>query len=74
MDAFITLQKKIDAQHLTGADRPRHLNADEPSEFVVPEYGAHDLVPSKNLKLWNIIYKTTPNGPATAGEDGPGKD
>jgi NADH-quinone oxidoreductase subunit B len=74
IDAFIMLQKKIEAQHLTGADRPRHLNADEPSEFVVPEYGAHDLVPPKNLKLWNIIYKTTPNGPATAGEDGPGKD
>jgi NADH-quinone oxidoreductase subunit B len=74
MDAFITLQKKIDAQHLTGADRPRHLNADEPSEFVVPECGAHDLVPPKNLKLWNIIYKTTPSGPTTAGENGPGKD
>ena len=28
MDAFITLQKKIDAQPLTGADRPRHLDAD----------------------------------------------
>ena len=74
IDAFIMLQKKIDAQHLTGADRPRHLNPDEPSEFVVPEYGAHDLVPPKNLKLWNIIYKTAPNGPATAGENGPGKD
>jgi NADH-quinone oxidoreductase subunit B len=43
MDAFITLQKKIDAQSLTGTDRPRYLNPDEPSEFVVPEYGAHDL-------------------------------
>ena len=74
MDAFITLQKKIDAQSLTGADRPRHLNADAPSEFPVPEYGAHDLEPAKNVKLWNIIYKNAPNGPNTAGEDGPGKD
>src|ERR1700727_2259035 len=38
MDAFITLQKKIDAQSLTGEERPRHLNADAPSEFIVPEY------------------------------------
>jgi NADH-quinone oxidoreductase subunit B len=74
IDAFITLQKKIDAQSLTGPDRPRHLNVDEPSEFVVPEYGAHDLEPAKNLKLWNIIYKTTPNGSIAAGEDEPGKD
>jgi NADH-quinone oxidoreductase subunit B len=74
MDAFITLQKKIDAQPLTGADRPRHLNADAPSEFVVPEFGAHDLVPSKNLKLWTIITKTTPNGQCTPGENESGKD
>ena len=69
MDAFITLQKKIDAQALTGEDRPRHLNADAPSEFLVPEYGAHDLEPPKNVKLWNIIYKNATNGPGTAGED-----
>jgi NADH-quinone oxidoreductase subunit B len=74
MDAFITLQKKIEAQSLTGADRPRHLNAEEPSEFVVPQYGAHDLEPPKNLKLWNIITKATANGPRAAGEDESGKD
>src|SRR6202042_3326380 len=43
IDAFLALQKKIDAQHLTGADRPRHLNADLPSEFEVPKFGPHDL-------------------------------
>ncbi|MGH9596193.1 MAG: NADH-quinone oxidoreductase subunit B, partial [Edaphobacter sp.] len=43
IDAFMTLQKKIDEQALTGANRPRHLVADAPSEFVVPQYGAHDL-------------------------------
>jgi NADH-quinone oxidoreductase subunit B len=74
MDAFITLQKKIDAQSLTGADRPRHLNAAMPSEFPVPEYGAHDLEPPKNVKLWNIIYKTPPTGPGAAGENESGKD
>ena len=74
IDAFITLQKKIDAQSLTGTDRPRHLNEDAPSEFTVPEYGAHDLVPPKNIKLWNIITNTTSNGPRITGENEPGKD
>jgi len=74
MDAFITLQKKIEAQSLTGADRPRHLNADAPSEFVVPKYGAHDLEPAKNLKLCNIITKTTANEPCGPGENESGKD
>src|SRR6202012_5557130 len=50
MDAFITLQKKIDAQVLGGEGRPRYLDPDAPSEFTVPKYGAHDLEPAKNVK------------------------
>ena len=52
IDAFMTLQKKIDAQQLTGEDRPRHLNADTPSEFIVPQFGAHDLEPTQNSAVW----------------------
>ena len=52
LHALITLQKKIEGQHLTGPDRPRHLNADAPSEFPVPQFGEHDLVPSKNPGVW----------------------
>ena len=74
MDAFITLQKKIEAQSLTGAERPRHLDPDAPSEFVVPQYGAHDLEPPKNVKLWNITLKNAPNVPCATGEDGHRKD
>jgi NADH-quinone oxidoreductase subunit B len=74
MDDFITLQKKIDAQSLTGADRPRHLNADEPSEFIVPEFGAHDLEPPNNLKLWHILPKAAATDPCVLGKDEPGKD
>src|ERR1700729_3489989 len=73
MDAFITLQKKIAAQSLTGEKRPRYLHADEPSEFPVPECGAHDLEPPKNVKLWNIIYKTA-NESGSAGDNEPGRD
>src|SRR5487761_1761447 len=40
IDALMALQKLIDQQPLTGPDRPRHLQADAPSEFVVPQFGA----------------------------------
>jgi len=53
IDAFMLLQKKIDEQALTGETRPRHLNADQPSEFVVPSFGAHDLEPPQNPAVWN---------------------
>ena len=53
IDGFMALQAKIDAQQLTGSTRPRHLNAAEPSEFIVPEFGAHDLEPPKNTTVWH---------------------
>jgi NADH-quinone oxidoreductase subunit B len=52
LHAFMTLQRKIDGQKLTGNGRPRHLTADAPSEFPVPTYGAHDLVPACNPAVW----------------------
>ncbi|HEY5909156.1 MAG TPA: NADH-quinone oxidoreductase subunit B [Verrucomicrobiae bacterium] len=52
LHALITLQEKIDAQALTGERRPRHLVPDAPSEFPVPQYGEHDLEPSRNSDLW----------------------
>lgn len=52
LHALVTLQEKIAKQELTGPNRPRHLRADLPSEFPVPEYGEHDLVPTKNETLW----------------------
>src|SRR5512137_1512373 len=52
LHAFMTLQQKIDEQELTGPRRPRHLDAEIPSEFLVPEYGEHDLVPPSNPAVW----------------------
>jgi NADH-quinone oxidoreductase subunit B len=52
LHAFMTLQQKIAEQELTGANRARHLVADAPSEFPVPQYGEHDLVPAKNPAVW----------------------
>jgi NADH-quinone oxidoreductase subunit B len=50
--ALMTLQRKIDEQALSGAARPRHLVAEAPSEFPVPKYGEHDLVPANNPAVW----------------------
>src|ERR1700756_3330601 len=52
IDAFLMLQKKIDEQALTGETRPRHLDAGQPSEFIVPQFGAHDLEPTQNPAVW----------------------
>jgi NADH-quinone oxidoreductase subunit B len=52
LQAFMTLQKKIENQPLTGAGRPRHLDADAPGEFPVPEQGEHDLEPPANPNVW----------------------
>jgi NADH-quinone oxidoreductase subunit B len=51
----MTLQKKIEEQHLTGVDRPRHLNKAELSEFAVPRHGEHDLEPPSNPDVWPIF-------------------
>lgn len=52
IDAFMTLQKKIAAQRLTGEDRARHLREETPSEFTVPEFGAHGLEPTSNPEVF----------------------
>ena len=57
--AFMTLQKKIDGQALKGTDRPRHLDAGQPSEFPVPEFGEHGLDPPQNMD----VFTAAPNNP-----------
>src|SRR5205807_9324135 len=52
LHALMTLQEKIEQQYLTGENRARHLRSDTPSEFAVPAYGEHDLVPAKNEEVW----------------------
>jgi len=54
IQAFMTLQKKIDGQALTGPDRPRHLDAEAQGEFPVPEVGEHDLEPPSNPSVWTV--------------------
>ena len=52
LHAFMTLQKRIVEQQLTGANRAHYFNAEVSGEFPVPEFGAHDLVPPSNPKVW----------------------
>jgi NADH-quinone oxidoreductase subunit B len=54
LHAFMTLQKKIDGQSLTGEDRPRHLDVDGQSVFPVPVQGEHDLEPTSNPGVWPV--------------------
>jgi NADH-quinone oxidoreductase subunit B len=54
IQAFMTLQKKIDEQPLTGEGRPRHLDASAPGEFPVPVQGEHDLEPAANKNVWIV--------------------
>ena len=52
LHAIMTLQRKIANQRLTGPARPAHLREDAPSEFPVPKFGAHDLEPAYNPRVW----------------------
>ena len=52
IDALMTLQRLIDKQALTGDERPRHMQAEAPSEFIVPQFGEHDLEPPQNPVVW----------------------
>src|SRR5690349_8058589 len=51
--AFMTLQRQIAEQKLVGPERARHFRAEAPSEFPIPQFGAHDLQPPSNPTLWH---------------------
>ena len=52
LNGLIQLQKKIKGEKLTGPDAARFTRPEEPSEFPIPAYGAHDLEPPKNDAVW----------------------
>ncbi|HEY0308678.1 MAG TPA: NADH-quinone oxidoreductase subunit B [Acidobacteriaceae bacterium] len=70
IDGFMAIQKMIEEQQLTGSTRPRHLTAGRPSEFVVPEFGAHDLEPASNSTIWQAPLVQI----STVGKDESGDD
>ncbi len=52
LNALMFLQRQIDGQRLTGPGKVRWYDQTEPSEFPIPQYGAHDLVPPFNRAVW----------------------
>ncbi len=66
LHGLMQLQEIIRKQKLTGENRSRHLQADEPSEFTVPEYGPHDLVPPYNPSVWHPPAPPVPEAPDKA--------
>ncbi|MGZ5003584.1 MAG: NADH-quinone oxidoreductase subunit B [Chthoniobacterales bacterium] len=53
LHAFMELQRKINGQKLTGADKADFLDAEQPSEYPVPAFGAHDLEPPTNPAVFH---------------------
>jgi NADH-quinone oxidoreductase subunit B len=53
IEAFMALQRKIDAQSLIGPNRARYWDPAARSEFPVPQYGEHDLEPACNPEVWH---------------------
>jgi NADH-quinone oxidoreductase subunit B len=52
LHGLMALQEKIRGQKLTGPAAPRHLQTDATCDYPVPEFGAHDLEPTKNPEVF----------------------
>ena len=52
LHAFMELQRKIDSQKLSGANKAEFLKPEQPSEFPVPAFGEHDLQPPANPDVY----------------------
>jgi len=53
LHAFMTLQRKIDSDLLTGPNRARHLDSEICGEYPLPTFGEHDLEPAFNPEVWH---------------------
>ena len=53
LNGLIELQKKMKAQKLMGPDAAKYTQKNENLEYPIPQFGAHDLEPPNNPKIWN---------------------
>jgi len=52
LNGLVQLQAKIRSERVAGPEAARQFRPEAPSEFPVPEYGAHDLTPPSNPALF----------------------
>jgi len=57
LEGLMLLQKKIEAQRLFGPDKARHADRQNPADYPVPSYGAHDLEPAFNPDVFHPPVK-----------------
>jgi len=62
LEGLIKLQEKIQAQRLFGPHRARHADTANAADYPVPAYGAHDLEPALNPRIFQ------PDPPRREGE------
>lgn len=55
LEGLMTLQKIIKQEKLLGKRRARHADPQGAAEMPVPEFGAHDLEPTKNSQIWKPL-------------------
>jgi NADH-quinone oxidoreductase subunit B len=54
LHAIMTLQEKIDAQHLGSLPQPHPASYEErPASYPIPAFGKHDLEPAFNAQIWS---------------------
>lgn len=63
LNGLIELQKKISEEKLTGPDAAKHLQPGDAREYPVPEFGATDLNPTSNAKIWTPPVLERPEKP-----------
>jgi NADH-quinone oxidoreductase subunit B len=64
LQGLIALQEKIRGETIKGPGVPRYFDAGDRCEWPVPEFGAHDLEPSKNPDIWQPPAANVPAAPA----------
>ena len=49
------LQRQIDNQTLTGKNKVRWYDDTDEAAYPIPTYGAHDLQPAFNRRVWHPL-------------------
>ena len=53
LEGLLNLRARIAQEKLIGPRRARHADPDGAASMPVPEFGAHDLIPTANRDIWS---------------------